>query len=72
MTFFIFMGIISIATGVLLIAMPETLRAINERASSLMANFEENLFTYRMGVGISLVITSLLFFFVAYYIYVKG
>jgi hypothetical protein len=68
MELFIFIGAVSFAVGLLLIAAPDKLRSINERSNRFIVNLEESVFTYRLGVGLSLVIASVLFFFVAYYI----
>lgn len=72
MGFFIAVGIISLVVGLLFIIAPGTLRDINERTSRLVSNVEDTIFAYRVGVGLSLIIASLLFFFVAYYMRLKG
>ncbi|MBI5049219.1 MAG: hypothetical protein HZB54_09815 [Deltaproteobacteria bacterium] len=72
MGFFVAMGVFSLIVGLLFIISPATLRAMNEKASTMVTSFEEKAFTYRLGVGVSLIIASLLFFFVAYYIRIRG
>ncbi len=72
MGLFIAVGILSLLVGLLFIISPATLRNLNEATSKLVTNMEEKAFSYRMGVGLFLVIASLLFFFVAYYIKIKG
>lgn len=72
MGLFLVMGVFSLIIGLLFIISPATLRAMNEKASTVVTSFEEKTFTYRLGVGISLILVSLLFFFVAYYIRIKG
>ena len=72
MGYFIAIGIVSIAFGLLFIFAPDKLRALNNRTSRLVSAIEDSVFVYRLGVGISLLIASVLFFFVAYYIKLKG
>ena len=72
MELFIGMGILALAFGLFFIISPASLKTANEWTSKTLANFEEKTFTYRIGVGISLIVESLLFFFVAYYIMIKG
>lgn len=72
MGLFIAIGVLSLIFGLLFIAAPAILKNLNELTSRMAVNIEEKAFTYRFGVGISMVIASLLFFFVAYYIKIKG
>lgn len=72
MEIFLVIGIFTFVIGLLFVVAPNTLRTVNEVTSKLVTDMEEKAFTYRLGVGISLMIASLLFFFVAYYIRVKG
>lgn len=72
MGIFIVIGIFTFVIGLLFIISPNTLRSVNEVSSKMVTDMEEKAFTYRLGVGISLMIASLLFFFVAYYIKMKG
>ncbi len=72
MTLFIIVGIIALVTGIFFILAPEELRSLNEMSSKLIADLEQKAFDYRIGVGLSFIIASLLFFFVAYYIHIKG
>lgn len=72
MGLFIAIGVLSLIFGLLFIIAPSILKNLNELTSRMAINVEEKAFTYRFGVGISMVIASLLFFFVAYYIKVKG
>lgn len=68
MEYFIAVGILSLVMGIFFIFAPEMLRTINEMSSRMVSRVEEAAFTYRIGIGLFLVIASLLFFFVAYYI----
>ncbi|HBR17180.1 MAG: hypothetical protein A3G39_11270 [Deltaproteobacteria bacterium RIFCSPLOWO2_12_FULL_43_16] len=72
MGIFIVIGIFTFVIGLLFIVSPNTLRNVNEVSSKMVTDMEEKAFTYRLGVGISLMIASLLFFFVAYYIRLRG
>lgn len=72
MGYFIAIGVVSIVFGLLFLLAPEQLRSLNNRTSRLVSTIENSVFIYRMGVGISLIIASVLFFFVAYYIKLKG
>ncbi|MEE9613780.1 MAG: hypothetical protein V3W31_02360 [Thermodesulfobacteriota bacterium] len=72
MSLFLAIGVLALTVGVLFLVSPDKLRELNEGCSRLVANLEDGAFTYRMGVGLSLIIASLLFFFVAYYIAAKG
>ncbi len=72
MGLFIAIGVLSLIFGLLFIIAPAILKNLNELTSRMAISIEEKVFTYRFGVGISMVIASLLFFFVAYYIKIKG
>lgn len=72
MELFIAIGVLAFIFGLLFIVAPASLKALNEWTGKMAINMEEKAFTYRFGVGISMVIASLLFFFVAYYIKIKG
>ena len=72
MELFIGIGVISLVVGLLFLIAPGLLKDANDATSRFIASFEEGLFEKRVGVGLSLVIASLLFFFVAYYINLRG
>ena len=72
MGIFIVIGIFTFVIGLLFIVSPNTLRNVNEVSNKIITDIYEKTFTYRLGVGISLKIASLLFFFVAYYIRLRG
>ncbi len=71
MALFIFIGVLSLVTGLLFLIAPKKLREINDKCSTVVTNLEDKAFTYRAGVGLSLIIASVLFFFVAWYINLK-
>lgn len=72
MGYFIAVGILALVVGGLFLFAPGLLQDMNERSARLVSNIESKAFVYRLGVGLSLLIASLLFFFVAYYIKVRG
>ena len=72
MIIFIGIGVLSFVVGILFIISPTTLKTLNTLMEKMVINLEEKVFTYRLGLGISLIIASMLFFFVAYYISIKG
>jgi hypothetical protein len=72
MSAFVIIGAISMITGVLFIFMPETMKRLSEASIRLVTNFDVTALSYRTGLGIFLIIASLLFFFVAYYIRIKS
>ena len=72
MAAFISIGIISLLVGVLFILSPDTLRRINDWSMTMVSAFDRKAFKYRTGLGLTLIIASILFFFVAYYISVRG
>ena len=71
MSFLIFAGVVSFVAGIFFLFFPENLRKLNVslgKALSKALNFDERLFRLRIGLGISLVLVSVMCFFVAYYI----
>lgn len=72
MSYLILIGAITLVVGVLFLFAPETLRSLNEKSKSVVSNFDDTAFVYRFGVGITLIVASILFFFVAYYVRLKG
>ncbi|MFQ5464972.1 MAG: hypothetical protein ACE5EI_03500 [Thermodesulfobacteriota bacterium] len=72
MGFFIVAGILSLSVGFLFIVSPNTIRRINEAGTRMITNIDSAVFSRRLGVGVTLMISSLLFFFVAYYMYARG
>lgn len=72
MGFFIIVGILAMSVGLLFIFSPNTIRRINDIGTRMITNIDSAAFSRRLGVGITLLISSFLFFFVAYYMYVRG
>ncbi len=72
MVLFIVIGVIALIVGVMFLVAPDQLKKANEAANQLVSTVEEWIFSKKTGVGLSMIIASLLFFFVAYYINIKG
>ncbi len=72
MLVFIVIGVISLVVGVMFLGAPEKLLQINDAANKLVSSIEVWIFSKNIGVGLSMIIASILFFFVAYYINLKG
>jgi len=75
MLFLIFAGIIALVFGGLILFSPQTIRNLNDKVSGLMGRFvfsvDEEVYRLRVGIGISLILASGLFFFVAYFLIKK-
>lgn len=76
MLFLAFAGLISLVFGILFLFFPQVLRNLNDKANSIMtmslASLDEHIMKMRLGVGISLIIASILLFFVIFYIIKKS
>lgn len=72
MVFFISVGVLALAFGVMMIFAPDTLRRLNEASMTVIKDLDSAAFSHKNGVGLFLIISSLLFFFVAYYINARG
>ena len=66
-TFCILIGTIAFALGFLLLFTPDSVRKLNELSAKMIAKIDSLTFSYRVGVGVSLIIASLFMFFMAYY-----
>lgn len=71
MYFLIFVGFVSLISGILFLFFPEVLRALCTKADKVLLNLDTKLYDLRQGLGISLLLVSLLIFFVVYYIIKK-
>lgn len=69
---FIAIGLLAFITGLFLLISPGTLGWINEKTKIVVTSLDRVAFDYRVGFGIFFIIASLLFFFVAYYIRIRG
>lgn len=61
-------GILAFVIGILLLLKPGTLKKINEASTKVVVRLDNYAFSYRTGVGVSLLIASAFLFFMAYYI----
>jgi uncharacterized membrane protein HdeD (DUF308 family) len=68
MLFLIFAGAVSLVFGIALLVSPQSVRKLEEKCNKSIVVFEERVHSKHTGVGISLLLVSLLCFFVAYYL----
>lgn len=72
MWFLILAGIVAFCGGFLFLFSPKTLRQlnakVNETINRMSVPIDEKVYKLRIGVGISLILVSAMFFFVAYYL----
>lgn len=71
MNFLIFAGLVALLFGIMFLFFPKTLLKWSESANRLITNIEDKAHNYRIGVGVSLILISIMCLFVAYYIKVK-
>ncbi len=72
MIYFILIGVMALTVGFMFVFSPGGLRSINEKSVKIISNIDAGIFRYHIGVGLALIISSFIFFFVAYYINQKG
>jgi hypothetical protein len=72
MIYFILIGVMALTVGFMFVFFPGGLRSINEKSVKIITNIDACIFRYHIGVGLALIISSFLFFFLAYYINQKG
>lgn len=70
MSFLIFAGIVSFITGIMLILFPNALTNITTWANRLAADVDKRALKYRIGLGLSFLLTGMCLWFVAYYMWV--
>jgi len=68
MIYLIVVGILSFITGILYLFFPDTVRRLNDKANRVVFQFDAQLFNLRIGVGVSLLLISVMTFFVAFYL----
>lgn len=66
MVWIILLGIISFIFGLLLILSPTTIISMSENLNKMINKVDEEVFKYRLGVGVCLLIAAIFFFFMAY------
>ncbi|MBI5561488.1 MAG: hypothetical protein HY894_01350 [Deltaproteobacteria bacterium] len=67
MGYFLAIGIIALVSGVMFIFAPSAVRSLNERSTRIISSFDAVTLSYRIGVGVVLVIASGVFFYAAYF-----
>jgi hypothetical protein len=68
MSFLIFAGFVCFSAGIMFLLFPGALMSLASWADRLAARLDEKALRYRLGIGISLVLTGLCLWFVAYYL----
>jgi len=63
----IFIGIISLLLGFFFLFAPDALKKLNEISAKMVQRFDKLAFSYRIGLGVSLILVSAFMFFMAYY-----
>jgi len=71
MTFLIIAGVISFIFGIMLLFFPKGLRRLSGRINEGCLFIDNKVLEMRIGFGISLILVSVLAFFVVYYIMEK-
>ena len=67
MLYLIFAGVIALVFGVLFLFSPQTIRDLSEKVNQTIGSIDDKAMGLRVGIGISLILSSFLFFFVIYY-----
>jgi hypothetical protein len=65
--FSLFVGSIAFVIGLFLLFAPGILKRVNELSARMIARVDTLAFSYRIGLGVSLILVSLFMFFMAYY-----
>ena len=72
MWFLILAGIVSLLGGIFFLFSPKTLDVLNKKVNSTINKWsisvDEKIWSLRIGVGVSLLLTAIMFFFVAYFL----
>lgn len=66
MIWIIFLGIISFIFGLLLVLSPATITKTSEKLNTMINKIDEEVFRYRVGVGVCMLIAAAFLFFMAY------
>ena len=74
--YLIFVGIVSLSFGVLILFFPQTLHNLSDKVSRIMnkvvAPIDSEVYRLKVGFGVSLILVSVLAFFVVYFMIKKG
>lgn len=65
--FCISIGVLAFVIGFLLLVAPGFIKKLNELSAKIIAKIDTVTFSYRIGVGVSLILASIFMFFMAYY-----
>ena len=68
MIFLTFLGIVVLISGILFLFSPQTIRNLNARISKTTGSIDEKFYSLRIGVGVSLILISILAFFTVFYL----
>ncbi|MEI6631757.1 MAG: hypothetical protein WCL25_03985 [bacterium] len=75
MFFLFFAGLVAFVFGILFLFFPKALKDLNDTAKSHMSklvfSIDEQAYRLRIGIGISLLLSSLLVFLVVYFLFKK-
>lgn len=71
MVWITFLGVISFIFGLLLIVSPKTITGISDKMNRMINRIDEEVFKYRLGVGICLIIAAIFLFFMAYLLTIR-
>lgn len=63
----VLVGLLAFVLGFLLLFAPNMLKKINEYSAKMIQRVDALAFSYRIGLGISLIMVSVFMFFMAYY-----
>ena len=69
MGFLLFSGILALIFGILLLAAPEKLKRLNNRANRLITDLDNLIYRYKQGMGICFLLSGMTLLFVVYYLY---
>ncbi len=65
--FSLFIGILAFVVGFLLLFAPSALKKINDLSTKIIVKVDTFVFSYRVGLGVTLMLVSVFMFFMAYY-----
>jgi len=61
-------GIISLVFGAILLVSPKTLKKLSKKLDQTLVHVEKKVYNLRVGIGTSLILASIMIFFVVYYL----
>ena len=68
MGFLIFTGFMSFISGIIFILFPEVLGSMARWTNKMVADIDNLALKYRLGIGISFILTAACLWFIAYYL----